>query len=108
MKWSVLDGVSSFWQIPTKPADQPFGLKNAPATFQRFADKVLQGLPADRVKAYLDDTSIATRTEEEHLDLLTQTLSRYQAYNFRLKPAKCQVMRSEVKLLGCKVSKKGN
>jgi len=44
----------------------PFGLKNAPATFQRLMDQVLTGLQEIELFIYLDDIVIYARSLEEH------------------------------------------
>ena len=54
----------------------PFGLCNAPATFQRLMEAVLVGLAREKCIVYLDDILVMGRTFEEHLDNLAQVLSR--------------------------------
>ena len=45
----------------------PFGLCNAPATFQRLMETVLHGLLGNFVSAFLDDIIIYSTTVKEHL-----------------------------------------
>lgn len=83
--FSRIDLIRAFYQIPVAEEDvpktavitpfglfeflrMPFGLYNAPQTFQRFIDDVLRGLPF--AYAYLDDVLIASSSEEEHLQHL--------------------------------------
>lgn len=44
----------------------PFGLSNAPATFQSYINDTLREFLDDFVSAYLDDALIFSNTEEEH------------------------------------------
>lgn len=52
----------------------PFGLKNAPATFQKMIQHVLVGYVGDYRMAYLDDVIIYSDTFEEHVQHLHQVL----------------------------------
>ena len=89
--FSTLDAKSGYWQI--KMADKakaktafvtmnglyefrvmPFGLCNAPATFQRLMQKVLAGLPFCSV--YVDDIIVFSDTWEEHMEHLRKVFAR--------------------------------
>jgi len=52
----------------------PFGMKNAPATFQRMMNKVISGL--DGCEAYIDDLVLYSASWEEHVKLLKKFFSR--------------------------------
>ena len=78
----------------------PFGLKNAPATFQRLMDNVLKGLQEDICLVYLDDIVIYSNSLEEHLLKLTKVFDRLVEANFKLKLEKCQFLKKELKYLG--------
>ena len=54
----------------------PFGLSNAPATFQRLMDVVLAGLKWHSLLVYLDDICVFGDSFERHLASLTQTFER--------------------------------
>eukprot|EP00914_Ancora_sagittata_P012673 GHVO01024351.1.p2 GENE.GHVO01024351.1~~GHVO01024351.1.p2 ORF type:complete len:104 (-),score=6.92 GHVO01024351.1:258-569(-) len=54
----------------------PFGMVNAPATFQRTMDKLLGDLRYSGVLVYLDDILIHTRSTEDHEPLLLKVLNR--------------------------------
>ena len=75
----------------------PYGVSTAPAIFQSVMDRILQGLP---VACYLDDILIATKTEEEHDQLLEQTLERLEKAGIRLKQEKCEFYAKELQYLG--------
>ena len=85
----------------------PFGLRNAPATFQRFMDFVLTGLHRSHCLVYLDDVIIFGKTFDEHQDFLKLVLNRLCQASFTLKPSKCQWARTEVKYLGHLISADG-
>ena len=87
--FSCFDLASGFHQIPMNPRDaiktafstpnghyeykkMPFGLKNAPATFQRLMDNVLTGLQGNVCFVYLDDIVIYAQSLEEHKLKLNQ------------------------------------
>ena len=89
--FSTLDLTEGYWQIPVEETDRPktsfsmpsglyqftmmpFGLKGAPATFQRLMDRVIAGLDGF-VSAYLDDVIIFSDTFEDHLNHLQQVLT---------------------------------
>ena len=67
----------------------PFGLCNAPATFQRLMSKVLKGLVNEKCMVYLDDLLVMGRSFAEHLQNLQEVLERLREANLRLKPKKC-------------------
>ena len=85
----------------------PFGLCNAPATFQRLMETVLAGLARDKCLVYLDDILVIGSSFEEHLANLRQVFSRLQKAGLKLKPAKCKLLQREVEFLGHVVSNHG-
>ena len=85
----------------------PFGLKNAPATFQRLMNNILTGLQGNRCFVYLDDIVIFADTLENHNKKLTEIFDRLQKFNLKLKPEKCEFLRKEVIYLGHKISENG-
>ena len=56
---------------------------------------------------YLDDVIIFSYTFEEHIERLEEVFSRLKQHNQKLKPSKCEFLRSEVTYLGHVVSEKG-
>ena len=103
--FSVIDLKSGYWQIPMHQNDadktafrtcdglyqftvMPFGLKNAPATFQRLMDTVLSGLKWKGLLVYMDDIIIYSATPQEHLITLADTLERLGNAGLKINPAK--------------------
>ncbi|GFV69626.1 retrovirus-related Pol polyprotein from transposon opus [Trichonephila clavipes] len=82
----------------------PFGLKNAPATFQRLMDIFRTGLP---VLAYLDDIIIMSPTFEQHLADLEAVFKRLMDFKLRANWEKCQFSCSRVKYLGLWITLQG-
>jgi len=85
----------------------PFGLCNAPATFQRLMDTVLSGLNYEICLAYLDDIIVFSRDLETHLQRLEQLFKRLREVNLKLKPSKCCMLQKRVNFLGYTVSQAG-
>ena len=68
----------------------PFGLCNAPATFQRAMETVLHGLIGVAYYVYLDDVVVFGATPSEHAHNLRLVLERLQKHHFTLKTSKCK------------------
>ena len=77
----------------------PFGLRNAPATFQRLVQKVLLGLDAFSA-AYLDDIIIFSNSWHEHLCHIREVLKRIKQAGLTMKASKCAFANAEVEYLG--------
>ncbi|GFX17545.1 retrovirus-related Pol polyprotein from transposon 297 [Trichonephila clavipes] len=124
-KWfSTLDLKSGYWQVEINPEDRektaftsgqglwqfkvmPFGLCNAPATFERLMETVLKGLTFEACLIYLDDVIIGGRTFEEHLQNIRKVLSKLSDANLKLNPSKCKFFQKEVNYLGHIISAEG-
>jgi hypothetical protein len=74
----------------------PFGLCNAPATFQRVIQFILRGLTWKNVLAYLDDVIILGEDFEGHLESVRIVLDRFREHNLKLKAKKCSLFETEV------------
>lgn len=85
----------------------PFGLHNAPATWQRLIDSVLGPELEPYVLVYLDDIVIVSKTFEDHLRILEEVFRRLREAKLTISIEKCQFCRSELKYLGYVVDKNG-
>ena len=123
--FSCLDLKSGFWQIKMDEASKqytafivgnlgffkcdrmPFGLCNAPATFQWFMQNYMGELNFIYCLIYLDDLIMFSQTAEEHLHQLCVVFNRLREYNLKLKPSKCSLFWEEINYLAHQVSKEG-
>jgi hypothetical protein len=85
----------------------PFGLCNAPATFERLMERILEGLHWKTALVYLDDVIVYGSSFQQELQRLSEVFSRFRAANLRLNPKKCHLFQKEVSYLGHIVSEKG-
>ena len=122
--FSKLDLVMGFHQIPMSKESQemiaftttdgtfeftrmPFGLCNAPATFQRLMDHTLGSLKWNAALVFLDDTLALGKTFEEHNRNLESIFRTFLEAGLTLKPSKCEFGMNKVKFLGHIVSEHG-
>ena len=123
--FSSMDFKSGFWQIKMAPGSQqytaftvgnlgfykftcmPFGLCNAPATFQHLMQNTLGKLNLTYCVIYLDDVIVFGHMEEEHLEHLRMVFKRFHEFNLKLKPSKCSFFQSEIVYLAHHVSRRG-
>lgn len=85
----------------------PFGLCNAPATFQRLMNDIFRDLLDKCVVVYLDDILVYSRTEEEHHEHLRQVLNLLRQHKLYGKLSKCEFDRDAVEYLGHIVGRSG-
>ena len=85
----------------------PFGLVNAPATFQSYVNEALKPYLDDFCVVYLDDVLIYSETEEEHWIHVRKVLKALLAYRLYAKLSKCAFNRTEVTFLGFVVGEEG-
>ncbi|CAG9093180.1 unnamed protein product [Plutella xylostella] len=114
---STLDLRSGYWQIKVDTADQdqtafvspfgtykfkrmPFGLRNAPATFQRLMDRLIRSMKSNCALAFLDDLHVRSISFSQHLEDLREIFKKLEEYNLRANRKKCNFGRSEIKYLG--------
>lgn len=122
--FSTFDLASGFHQIKMSEKDRhktafstphghyeflrmPFGLKNAPATFQHLMDIVLTGLQGIELFVYLDDIVIYAKTLSEHRKKYMNLVDRLRQANLKLQPDKCHFLRREVTYLGHQITEEG-
>src|SRR5262245_62372806 len=84
----------------------PFGLKNAPATFQRMMDRLLAGLEHECV-VYMDDIIVFAKDEQSLAERLEHVFERLAPAGLRLNPDKCEFVKSSLDYLGHIVSADG-
>ena len=85
----------------------PFGLCNAPATFQRLMERVLAGLHWMTCLVYLDDIIIFSRSVETHVKQLKVVLERLKIAGLKIRPKKCHLLQTSVQYLGHVISAEG-
>src|SRR3954451_21043239 len=119
-----LDGYSGFSQIIVKAQDQektsftcpygtyayrrmPFGLCNAPGTFQRCMSAIFHGFCEEIVEVFMDDFSIYGTSFDNCLHNLDKVLQRCEETNLVLNLEKCHFMVNEGIVLGHKISERG-
>ncbi|KAJ8353404.1 hypothetical protein SKAU_G00209710 [Synaphobranchus kaupii] len=122
--FSSLDLRSGYWQVRLAPEAKPktaftighglwqfrvmpFGLCNAPATFERLMERVLAAVPRSRCVVYLDDLLVHASDFQQALANLTDVLAAIRQAGLRLNPKKCQLLRRETAFLGHIVSERG-
>ncbi len=124
MYFSTLDLYSGYWQVEMDQRDiektafvtqqglfrftiMPFGLCNAPATFERLMELVLKDLNLKICLIYLDDILVYGAGFYPALDRLKTVWRRMREANLKLKPTKCCMIRVQVHFLGHIVSRQG-
>jgi hypothetical protein len=122
--FSKMDLIKGFNQIPVaadsraymaistpdglyQPTVMPFGVRNAPAAFQREMRRVLRDRLHKGVEVFIDDIIIHSSDEAEHMELLRWVFQRLRDEHYYAHPEKCEFMLSEVSFLGHVVSPVG-
>ncbi|GJR10245.1 reverse transcriptase domain-containing protein [Tanacetum coccineum] len=120
--YCFLDGFSGYFQIPIDPKDQekttftcpygtfayrrmPFGLCNAPGTFQRCMMAIFHDMIEETIEVFMDDFSIFGDSFSLCLSYLDKMLQRCEDTNLVLNWEKCHFMVKEGIILGHKISK---
>lgn len=122
--FSTIDLAKGFYQIEIYPDDisktafstsqghfewvrMPFGLKNAPATFQRLMNSVLAEYIGKICFVYLDDIIIFSTSLEEHMISIKKVFQRLREAKLKIQPDKCQFLKKETAFLGHIVTTNG-
>ncbi|GJW17987.1 reverse transcriptase domain-containing protein [Tanacetum coccineum] len=122
--YCFLDGFSGYFQIPIDPKDQekttftcpygtfayrrmPFGLCNAPGTFQRCMMAIFHDMIEKTMEVFMDDFSVFGNSFSTCLTNLDKMLKRCEDTNLALNWEKSHFMVKEGIVLGHKISKKG-
>ena len=125
-RWfSTVDLNKGFYQIPIlDPRERaktafrtPFGLhqftrlpqgyKNSPAIFQRIMDGLFATLKWECVLIYIDDIIVFSPDFNTHLSHLDQVLSLLVEAGFTVSPNKCNLFRTEIDVLGHRITPEG-
>ena len=122
--FTKLDMRSGYHQVKIKPEDEhktafkthhghyqfrvmPFGLKNAPATFQCLMNSILAPFLRKFVMVFLDDILIYSPSLPAHVDHLKQVLDQLRAHNLYMKLSKCSFAQLQLEYLGHIISGAG-
>jgi hypothetical protein len=122
--FSSMDLASGYWQVPVKEEDKaktafvtksgqyefnvlPFGLNNAPSTFERIMEAVLRGCQWKTCLIYLDDIIVFGRNLQEQVQRLGEVLEKLQNAGLKLKPSKCNFFQKSLVFLGHLVTSEG-
>ncbi|UYV74356.1 K02A2.6-like [Cordylochernes scorpioides] len=122
--FSAIDLRSGYWQVEVEERDKektafttahglyefnvmPFGLCNAPATFERNMENMLGNLRWQICLCYLDDVIIYSPDFPTHLKRLEAVFRRFRESNLRLNDKKCRFAFEELEILGYITSKHG-
>lgn len=85
----------------------PFGLKNAPSTFQRVMDNVLKEYLHRFCFVYMDDVVIFSKSLKEHLDHLRLIFQKFRHYNLKVQLDKSEFLCKDVTFLGHVITPEG-
>ncbi|GBM53839.1 Retrovirus-related Pol polyprotein from transposon 297 [Araneus ventricosus] len=122
--FSMMDLKSGCWKIEVDDKDRektafvtsdglyefkvmPFGLCNAPATFERMMDTVLRGLKWNICLCYLDDIIVYAPNFQEHKLCLRKVLKCIQEAGLTLNSNKCSFGKKKLTILGHLVDEHG-
>lgn len=122
--FSTLDLASGYNQVPVSKRDKaktafctpfglfefnrmPFGLCNAPSTFQRLMERMFGDQRYQSVLLYLDDAIVFSSSVAQHLERLEEVFLRLSQQQLKVRLSKCHFFQTRVKYLGHVVSAEG-
>ena len=123
--FSSMDLASGYWQVPIAEEDRhktafvtpdgglyeylkmPFGLPNAPGTFQRLMNELFRRHLWKWELIFLDDVLVYRENEEDHLQRLEMVFQTLRQANLKLKPKKCRLFQKQVVFLSHVISADG-
>ena len=115
---TTLDLSQAYFQVPLTPESKeitafvvpgrglfhfkrmPYGLTNAPATFQRLLDRLVGTELYPQVFVYLDDIIVVTQTFDDHLIWLRRVLNKIRGAGLTINKEKSEFCRAQVRYLG--------
>lgn len=122
--FSTMDLASGYNQVPVTEGDKPktafctpfglfewnrmpFGLCNAPSTFQRLMERIFGDQQCQSLLLYLDDIVVFSTSIAQHLERLGLVLDRLEREGLKARLDKCAFLQREVRYLGHVISSKG-
>lgn len=124
--FTSLDLKSGYWQVPMSERSipltafstpdgatyeflvMPFGLRNAPSTFQKMMTEVLADYVDVFVKVYLDDIIVYSENHEDHLRHLALVMERLRIHALHCGLNKCRFGAEELDYLGYRITAREN
>ena len=115
--FTTMDLMSGFWQIAIKPEHRhktafittrglyeflvmPFGLCNAPSTFQRMMDRIIKTEYRSFIQTYIDDIILYSKSFNEHISHIDILHKILRENKLTVKLSKCHFSQNSVKFLG--------
>merc|ERR1711973_16067 len=122
--FSTLDASQAYLSVPVHPESRkftafitpyglfqfkktPFGLLNAGAALNKVAEAVRQQVDRPEYSVYVDDSLAATKTVDEHLELLRRILQACKDHGLLLSPSKTALFQEEVEFVGLRINREG-
>jgi hypothetical protein len=124
--FSSLDLVSGYHQLPIHPDSTAktafavaggsglyeflylsFGLKSAPATFERMVETLFRSMLYKELVLYIDDLLIGAVDVPQMLERLRKVFTILQQAGLKIKPSKCKLFQTRIKFLGHMISEEG-